>query len=223
MCLFDIDGTLIHANGAGQKAFLETAEIIFEQKPPSLDFSGVTDAGVIKEVFIHFKKDLTYELLGKFRQTYFSLLDKYLAIPKYAPEVLPGVKSLLKALRQRGDKVGLLTGNSVEGARKKLKICQLDTYFSFGVYGDKATCRNELARGAFDVLEKQLGQVMEAKNRVIIGDTLRDIACAKAIETVILAVATGSYSMQQLGEANWVVQDLSNTEQILEIFDSIAR
>jgi phosphoglycolate phosphatase-like HAD superfamily hydrolase len=54
---------------------------------------------------------------------------------------------------------------------------------------------------------------------IIIGDTPRDVHCAKAHGCLCLAVATGGYSAQELREcgADVVLQDLSDPSLLLEM------
>ena len=51
---------------------------------------------------------------------------------------------------------------------------------------------------------------------VIIGDTPLDIACAKACNIEVIAVATGHYRHHHLTEADLVVESLGEKEKILE-------
>jgi phosphoglycolate phosphatase-like HAD superfamily hydrolase len=54
---------------------------------------------------------------------------------------------------------------------------------------------------------------------MIIGDTLNDIACARAHGIPVLSVASGPVTFERLAEEHpeFVVQDFSNTAQILDI------
>jgi phosphoglycolate phosphatase-like HAD superfamily hydrolase len=71
-------------------------------------------------------------------------------------------------------------------------------YFSFGAYGCDHADRNLLGPIALQRAEKHTGKSFSAGETWIIGDTPKDIACAKAIGARCLAVATGSFSMSQL-------------------------
>jgi phosphoglycolate phosphatase-like HAD superfamily hydrolase len=51
---------------------------------------------------------------------------------------------------------------------------------------------------------------------VVIGDTPRDIACARADEVGIVAVATGRYSADALGDADAVAGDAGELRGELE-------
>ncbi len=49
----------------------------------------------------------------------------------------------------------------------------------------------------------------------MIGDTPRDIACARADGVRCVAVATGPYGIEQLEEADWAVQDATALANLL--------
>src|SRR5262249_35798153 len=87
-----------------------------------------------------------------------------------------------------------------EGAKIKLGRARLFERFAFGGFGCDAEDRAELlavgaARGA-----ARKGARMEECRLVVIGDTPRDIAAAKAIGAESIAVATGPFSPTELAE-----------------------
>jgi phosphoglycolate phosphatase-like HAD superfamily hydrolase len=56
-----------------------------------------------------------------------------------------------------------------------------------------------------------------AENIVLVGDTPRDIACARAGGTRVVAVATGNFSRSDLEahDPDVVLDDLQDTDQVL--------
>jgi phosphoglycolate phosphatase-like HAD superfamily hydrolase len=92
----------------------------------------------------------------------------------------------------------LLTGNTEQGAGIKVRHFGLADYFAFGAYGCDHADRNRLGPIALQRAEAHAGKAFSAKETWIIGDTPKDIACAKAIGARCLAVATGSFSIEQL-------------------------
>ena len=56
---------------------------------------------------------------------------------------------------------------------------------------------------------------------VVIGDTPHDIACARAVGAMPVAVATGGYSVDQLSGAgaDMVFKDLSETEAVVRVLE----
>ena len=53
---------------------------------------------------------------------------------------------------------------------------------------------------------------------VVIGDTPRDIACARADDVRVIAVATGPFSVEELAGADAVVDDARAVLGVLESF-----
>ena len=109
--------------------------------------------------------------------------------------VLPGVREALEDLSERGDVLSLLlTGNTEGGAEAKLAHYGLAAFFAHG----GAFCigpgeRAEIARRALPLANG-------AEQMYVIGDTPADVACGKEIAARTVAVATGSYSRDELAE-----------------------
>jgi len=203
--LFDIDGTILDTGGAGGQSITEAiaqyAEVSIEGVPP-LDLAGTTDTLVWKDLLGHFNLEHTSEAVAELSKSYLSLLEANLALSKFQPKLCPGVRELIKDLSKRDDcLLGLLTGNMREGAYLKLAPFDLGKYFGFGAFGDEHELRAELAKmAAKRGLDIAGLSGSEAADIWVIGDTPRDIACARAAELKVLAVATGSFSEAQLAE-----------------------
>ena len=94
--------------------------------------------------------------------------------------------------------LGLLTGNFEEGARIKLQHFDLWKYFRCGAFGDDASDRNDLVPVAMQ-RARDCGLVdASPSDVVVIGDTPNDVECARVVGATPVAVATGSYSVDQL-------------------------
>ena len=119
--------------------------------------------------------------------------------------VLPGVEQLLEQLQVDGAAVGLLTGNTRAGADIKLSHFSLHTLVNstcFGGYGDTRDDRNLLAADAIHSARAHVGRHVDADEVWIIGDTPRDVQCARSVGARAVAVSTGGYSCEQLAAAN---------------------
>ncbi len=115
--------------------------------------------------------------------------------------------------------MGLLTGNLEQGARIKLGVFGLNEYFPTGAFGSDHEDRNKLLPIAVERFNILSGSQFDYTDCVIIGDTPRDVACAKPYNAVCIAVATGPYGAGSLVDAgaDVVVEDLSDTEHFLNI------
>jgi len=220
--LFDIDGTLLVTNRAGSTAMhAALAEEFGVTEPALVDFAGRTDRGIIGDFFRHHAVQDTEENVARFVAAYLRRLPSALAAQR--GRVLPGVNALIDLLAGRDDvAVGLLTGNLERGARHKLSHFELDTYFAFGGFGDTHRERNDVARAALRAAEAHAAMVIEPSRVIVIGDTQRDIFCARSIGARAVAVATGSDSRERLAgqQPDLLIDDLSDPSVIVSLLAS---
>jgi phosphoglycolate phosphatase-like HAD superfamily hydrolase len=109
------------------------------------------------------------------------------------------VKNCLAAFAMLSYEQALLTGNSRERARLKLESFGLFPYFNLGLsqFGDYSVNRPELAQNALRAWQRVGGRREQV---VVIGDTPRDVACARVIGALVVAVASGSSSLEELND-----------------------
>jgi phosphoglycolate phosphatase-like HAD superfamily hydrolase len=182
-----------------------------------INFAGKTDFQIIREGLQKFDLQDRDDLLN-------SLLNRYLVylrteVASGRGEVKAGVKELLPSLRHsRGVRLGLLTGNVEAGARLKLEPFGLNRFFPVGGFGDDSEDRNLLLPFAVQRLLEAESISVNYEHCVVIGDTPSDVECAQVHRASSIAVATGTYSLEQLKKttADLVLSDLSSTEQIVE-------
>ncbi len=221
LLLFDIDGTLVTTGEAGLIAFAETLERVFGAADDlsRVDFAGATDTGIIAQLFGLHGIEHTAENIGRFQEGYFPSLARLL--PEREGRVLPGVPELLAALAGRDDvQVALLTGNFATGARLKLEYYGLWQHFPFGAFADDHADRNKLGPVAVTRAVQHVGRPFAVERDVwIIGDTPKDVACARAFGARVLAVATGRHGEESLRQHSPDVlrADLSDVDQVADI------
>jgi phosphoglycolate phosphatase len=216
--LFDIDGTLIDSGGAGSGALdlafreMYSVEAAFRDIP----MAGRTDLQIIREGLGFHGIEYSGGTIPEFSKTY----TKYLAqiIDKRRGHVKAGVQEVLDRIDSCGDyMLGLLTGNIEEGARIKLEHFGLYGYFRTGAFGSDSEDRNELLPIAVEKLRREFSLEIDFRDCFVIGDTPRDIDCAKCHGAYAVAVATGPYSSSDLSEAgaDLVLNDLSDSDRLL--------
>ena len=140
------------------------------------------------------------------------------------PRLAPGIVELLEALAARpGEfRLSLVTGNLEPVARLKLARAGIGGFFPAGQggFGSDHRSRAELppiARG-------RMSDPPWARERtVVIGDTPRDIACARADRVRVAAVATGPFKVEELADADAVVDDARALLPVLEDWVSSRR
>ena len=223
LLLFDIDGTLVDTRGAGLAALLDAVEDVFEvrrETVPPLDLAGATDGGVVRSLLGALGRVDEAEIRSRYLECYLGHLKRRLHEEAFAGVTLPGVLELMEALvTVPGVKMGVLTGNVRVGAEHKLRRFALDHYFEDGAFGDDADDRNLLGPVALKRFEAQLGKRIPADEVIIIGDTVKDVACARAFGARCLAVATGVHGRTGLVEGGaWVMlDDLRDTERVMAL------
>jgi phosphoglycolate phosphatase len=197
--LFDIDGTLVDTGGAGMAALKETTLEVFGHEGPALDLAGSTDLGIIANIHAHFEIEPTHQRIENYFEIYHRRLDWNLTYGGFPGCVFAGVADLLERLSSdAAATIGLLTGNTAGGAAVKMQHFGLASHFPFGAYGSDHADRNRLGPIALERAAAHTGKRFTAEETWVIGDTPKDIACARAIGARCLAVATGQFTAEQL-------------------------
>jgi phosphoglycolate phosphatase-like HAD superfamily hydrolase len=181
-----------------------------------VNFSGKTDFQIIREGLDQLGLGPQTDLLNTILDLYLVHLRGELAAGN--GQVKGGVNKLLSALQDINDiYLGLLTGNTEKGARLKLSPFGLNQVFPLGAFGSDAEDRNLLLPVAVQRLRETEGISMGYQNCVVIGDTPRDVECARVHGACSIAVSTGSYPEARLmeTEADLVLPDLSDTRKIV--------
>jgi len=135
------------------------------------------------------------------------------------PVVAPGAAEALARLAAAGASLALLTGNIEEIARAKMARAGLAGWFpeGQGAFGSDHERRDALVpiavrRAAGD---GAAAAAAAAAGPVVVGDTPRDIACARAGGARCVAVATGVHQPEELAEADAVALDLAGAADVL--------
>ena len=221
LLLFDIDGTLIDSGGAGVRALKDVLRDDFGMIDDlaGIEVAGRTDSGIVHQILRKQGIEPNEENTNRFLARYVELLPRELAL--CAGRVLPGIKDLLRRLRERPQNVlALLTGNLERGAKAKLGYYGLWDFFEFGAFADDHHDRNKLGEFARRRANEKHGKEFESAAIDVIGDTPHDIACGKAIGARTIAVATGSFSREQLAthRPDLMVEDFSQIDAVINEF-----
>lgn len=212
LVLFDIDGTLLRAYGAGGRAMRRAAERVLGERcrGAQIEFGGALDPWIFGQLALHGGYEVTPAVHARFRALYAQLLAEELALPEVRCVAMPGILDALARLRaERLATLGLLTGNYAETASLKLTAAGIDPrWFEITAWGDLASERHALVPVAL----AQLPHALSAQDVIIVGDTVRDVHCARVNGCTCVAVATGGASAEELADAgaDIVLQDLSD-------------
>ncbi|MEP6709073.1 MAG: HAD family hydrolase [Verrucomicrobiota bacterium] len=219
LLLFDIDGTLINSGGAGvhalQIALFERCGI--KDDLCDIEIAGRTDSGIVWQILQKYGTAPTDENVSAFLGDYIRLLS--LELPERNGRLLPGILELLKRLKKNPQLVlALLTGNIARGAEMKLKHYGIWDFFEFGAFADDDRDRSKLGGFAQARALAKYGREFPGADIDVIGDTPHDIAGGKVINARTIAVATGSYSREQLAkhQPDFIFDDLSQVAAVMQ-------
>jgi len=207
LLLFDIDGTLLlKATAAHVAAVLEALREVYGVSDPSkVEAAGRTDYEIARNVCL--LDGVTAARFDAGRDDF--RIACVAAYARLCPDdlsefVAPGVPDVLDALAKRDDtRLALLTGNLEPIARLKIGRAGLGHFFEPGQggFGSDHEDRTELPA----IARRRAGHYPRSKT-VVIGDTPRDIACARADGVRCIAVATGPFGPDELAKADVVLR-----------------
>jgi phosphoglycolate phosphatase-like HAD superfamily hydrolase len=227
LVLFDIDGTLVLTGRAGVRGMNTAFARLYglERALDVVSIAGRTDRAIVTDVFAQLAVEPTDAEIGRLRDAYLEDLRTAIDGPSEHPkQVLPGVLRLLGVLEERpGVSFGLLTGNFQGGAEIKLGHFDLWRRFAFGAFGDRHTNRRDLVPEALGRAGSR-GTGVAPGRVIVIGDTPRDIDCARAHGVRSVGVATGPYAIAELeaAGADVVVESLDDVDGLLRWMDSLS-
>ena len=222
--LFDVDGTLIRSYGTAREAFSEAARHVLGVEDPLQDFvfAGGLDPLILRSVVErHGRTHLDPEETARFWEVV--RVRTQAGLEAGRARVLPGVRELLAEIAKEPEWIaGLLTGNGSDMARLKLGHFGLLDPFAFGAFGDEAEDRDALACLAVERV-KERWQV-PAERCIVVGDTEKDVRCARAAGARSIAVTTGTRTREDLAPAvpDLLLEDLADTERVLRWARAIA-
>ncbi len=200
--LFDVDGTLVTARGAGRAAFGRALRAVYGTAGgvDVYDFRGKTDPRIVWDLMRGAGLDdaaITRGLDG-FYAAYLQELREVVGDGSRV-QVMPGIADIVRALAAREDAlIGLLTGNIEAGARVKLTPTGLWPLFRVGAFGSDDMDRRRLPAIACGRARAVTGRDIPFDRVTIIGDTPLDVDCARACGAIAVAVATGQHPHDEL-------------------------
>lgn len=203
LILWDIDGTLLHTRGAGRRSTHDAMVEVFGTAS-TLEthvFGGKTDWFTLAELLRD--HGLTAEDIGHAMPRYEEAVARHLrrCIDPTQSEACPGALEAVAALRADADNtlLGIVTGNCASTAPIKLEAAGFDpTWFPVGAFGSEAIERDDLPALALQRAIAYSGWKLTPADVTVIGDTVADIACARALGARVIVVATGHSTREAL-------------------------
>jgi phosphoglycolate phosphatase len=219
--LWDIDGTLVRSGGVAAQAFLDAVTEVTGVRPSAerRDYGGRLDTEIAAMLLaaVGAEMSLTADVLAALDRLVAGRLDDL----RTQTSSYPGVDALLATLASAGVRQTVVTGNLAAIARHKLEAGGLipPIELDVGGFGDSAADRAAVARVALDRLS-QAGWQPDPDEVWIVGDTPRDLACARAVGVRCALVATGRRTFSELTGlgADIVLPDLSDPGPLLRLW-----
>lgn len=219
LVLWDVDHTLVENNGVSKQIYAAAFTALTGRPavhPPPTE--GRTDREITRLLFAaHGLPVPTWSAVAEALERAGAALSERLSEQGWA---LPGAADCLRALAGRPDVVqSVLTGNIRPNARMKLAAFDLDDLVDLdaGGYGADGVERAELVTMAQQRAGAKYGGRFDAGSTVLVGDTPRDVEAGRDGGALVVAVATGEHSTDELRRAGAtiVLPDLTDVDHVV--------
>lgn len=223
LVLWDIDGTILSDGKIGHDAYSWAIKKFLNiQEVNTIKKSGKTDIIIFREMLLansYSEEKINNQVVGEVMNYYLDYFKK-----KYPKSNKPFLYTHAKEIIEKIDTStnlfqSLLTGNIKEVAMLKLNKFDLDQYLKIGAFGDDSSNRTELAKLAVKRSKEFYGIDFKDEKIFVVGDTVRDIDCGKAINVTTVGVATGTTTHKELTNAG-ADYAIDNLEELIEILDN---
>lgn len=208
--IIDLDGTLIEFKLNYMPLRTEAMNLLIHKGLPSNLFS------IRDTMFEMLTKATTYlsdkgvgkDKLHEIYDAVFALADPYEMDAVSSANLIPGAEEALRSLKSMGLQLGLFTTDGIKATRHALSKFGLDTFFDVVVTREtvrkvKPDCAQLIAATTpLDVTPEEV---------VVIGDSIVDIKCAKAVRALAVGVLTGLTKLEDLKKsgADYVIPSIS--------------
>lgn len=227
LILFDIDGTLTRT----QNGYLPFNDAILKTFGFAGDIrtvvpDGNTDPLIVKDIFAKAGVEIAVgpaQWLQFTAQLETSYRD-HVARGATTIRPLPGADALLQQLSAaEGFHSSVVTGNFDATALVKLETAGLGSYLSRGAYASDSEHRPDLPAIAKQRWQVATGRTITAAQCIIVGDTPKDLECARANGMKCLLVGTGRYPVEELEywRPEACLADLSDTVEVVTLLANL--
>jgi phosphoglycolate phosphatase len=224
LLLFDIDGTLLRERAvpvgkAMSAALREVHGVETSEIRTRIETSGRTHGEIARAILLD--AGVPRERIDALAGEVCDLTSRAWArdlVADLSEAVLPGVRELLAWLGPLPDaRIALLTGNYEQIAWLKVERAGIGDWFERGqgAFGSDGDDRDSLPA----IARRRAGTSRAPYPRgqtIVIGDTPKDIDCARADRVRSVAVASGSFGPDALAEADVVVRDAAELRVALQ-------
>ena len=223
--LWDVDGTLVKAGDLGAAVFDVALEQVLGVRPEArVRMSGKTDPQIVRDYLSEMNIEETSGVIEAVLHGIEMELGEAAASGELAAggRACLGAAALLAELAEQPTVLStLVTGNIYPNALAKVAAFGLEQWLdlSVGAYGSDEDDRNLLVPIAMARVAERKAWRVDPDQVWVIGDTPRDLECARAAGVRCLLVGTGRYptdSLENLG-ADVVLEDLCDTAAVVKL------
>jgi phosphoglycolate phosphatase len=222
LVLWDIDHTLIENHGVNKETYALAFEMLTGQRPEhSALTEGRTEPEVMRNMLLAHGIEPNADHISRMPSILESATLSMASTLRERGCELPGARDALAVLQNSpGIVQSVLSGNIKPNAIIKLSAFELQGFIDFevGGYGSDDDVRATLVGIAQERATLKYATSFDKTNTVLIGDTPRDVQAGHTGGARVIAVASGSHSMEQLHAegADVVLPDLRSTSAVVK-------
>lgn len=209
--LFDLDGTLINTNDVIIQSFQHTFRTVLGHEKPVEEI--ISTFG--EPLALTMKKMLDIdpnEAVEIYRDFHYKHFEELITI-------FPGIPELVKELKRRGFRLGIVTSRLRRTTMQALEYFGLDQYFDYVLTADDTDKHKPDPTPVLMTLEKLQAKPDEA---IMVGDSIFDILSARnaGVKSVLVGWSEAANHSELSGDAapDHIIQE---AREILDLIDSI--
>lgn len=198
--IFDLDGTIVDFNIDFKAARAEVIRFLTKQGLPSSLLS------VNESVFVMLKKakkrmkehGMEKQEFMKLKEKVIELVERYESEAARKTNLIPGILETLETLKRMKTKIALFTANGEKSTNHILGRFRLRQFF------DAIITRESVLAVKPDPahLEAALKALkVRPEEAIVVGDSVRDMECARQLKVLAVGVTTGFSSIEELTRA----------------------
>jgi phosphoglycolate phosphatase len=195
--IFDLDGTLVAFKLDVNVCRTEVIQRLAEQGFPRDLFSMKETAF---DMLVKVKKYITAQGIedqnfANLKTTVFSIVERFELAAARTTEMFPGIPETLQALKNMNLKIALCTISGEKATKHILDRFGLAHFFDAVVMREDVPQVKPHPIHLEAVLE---ALKIEAQEALLVGDSVKDVACASSLNVLAVGVTTGLSSMDNL-------------------------
>ncbi len=210
--IFDFDGTLCDTRSNIIIAFRATMEHLGLDMRDE-ETCGATIGLTLRDGFKSMYPDFDDAKIDYCVETYRQIFAE--RRKELMPDLFPGVKETLEALRKRGYRMTIATSRLTDSLMLFMRHHGIDHYFEYAVGSDSVTHHKPHPEPALKTLRELNITPSEA---IMVGDMPVDIAMAHNAGIRAIGVDYGNATRKELeaAEADWIVDDITKILSIIK-------